>query len=81
MSGYFLRAQNDFSISPQRRLSNILNARQRVKCAKFLLKNKQFLFLKLGQGIQVFEETQKSNQDVIGDVYCPICPMEKCVLL
>ena len=28
-------------------------------------------FLSLGQGVYVFEETPKSVQDVIGDVYCP----------
>ena len=28
-------------------------------------------FLSLGQGVYVFEESPKSAQDVIGDVYCP----------
>ena len=28
-------------------------------------------FLSLGQGVYTFEENPKSNQDVIGDVYCP----------
>ena len=28
-------------------------------------------FLSLGQGVYIFEETPKSVQDVIGDVYCP----------
>ena len=28
-------------------------------------------FLSLGQGIYIFEENQKSFQDVIGDEYCP----------
>ena len=28
-------------------------------------------FLSLGQGVYIFEENPKSNQDVIGDVYCP----------
>ena len=28
-------------------------------------------FLSLGQGVYIFEETPKSIQDVIGDVYCP----------
>ena len=27
--------------------------------------------LSLGQGVYIFEENQKSVQDVIGDVYCP----------
>ena len=29
-------------------------------------------FLSLGQGVYIFEENPKSNQDVIGDVYCPV---------
>ena len=29
--------------------------------------------MKCDQGVQVFEETQKSIQDIIGDVYCPTC--------
>ena len=28
-------------------------------------------FLSLGQGVYIFEETPKSIQEVIGDVYCP----------
>ena len=28
-------------------------------------------FLSLGQGVYIFEERPKSNQEVIGDVYCP----------
>ena len=28
-------------------------------------------FLSLGQGVYIFEESPKSVQDVIGDVYCP----------
>ena len=28
-------------------------------------------FLSLGQGVYIFQETPKSIQDVIGDVYCP----------
>ena len=28
-------------------------------------------FLSLGQGVHIFEESPKSVQDVIGDVYCP----------
>ena len=28
-------------------------------------------FLSLGQGVYIFEESPKSFQDVIGDVYCP----------
>ena len=28
-------------------------------------------FLLLGQGVYVFEESPKANEDVIGDVYCP----------
>ena len=39
------------------------------------------IFLKFRQGIIVFEETQKSTQDVIEDVLCLTCPKEKCVYL
>ena len=28
-------------------------------------------FLSPGQGVYIFEESPKTNQDVIGDVYCP----------
>ena len=28
-------------------------------------------FLSLGQEVYIFEESAKSTQDVIGDVYCP----------
>ena len=41
-------------------------------------------FLSLGQGVYVFEESPKSVQDVIGDVYCPgkYCSnREKCASL
>ena len=38
-------------------------------------------FLKCDQTIYMFEETRKSIQDAIGDVYCPTCPNEKCVYL
>ena len=31
----------------------------------------KFFFLSLGQGVYIFEESPKSIQDVIGDVYCP----------
>ena len=30
-----------------------------------------FFFLSLGQGVYNFEESPKSVQDIIGDVYCP----------
>ena len=38
-------------------------------------------FLEFGQEIFIFEETKKPFQDVIGDMYCPTCPNEKCVYL
>ena len=50
---------------------NARNARLCVKCSIFLLKFKKKLFLSLGQGVYNFEETPKSIQDIIGDVYCP----------
>ena len=51
----------------------IINARDARLCAKFtifLLDIKQILFL-FGQGVYIFEESPKSIQDVIGDVYWP----------
>ena len=30
-----------------------------------------FFFLSIGQGVYIFEDSPKSVQDVIGDVYCP----------
>ena len=38
-------------------------------------------FLTLGQGVYIFKERSKSVQEVIGDVYCPICRNEKCVYI
>ena len=38
------------------------------------------VFLSLGQGVYIFEESPKSIQDVFGDVYCPgryCCNREK----
>ena len=40
-------------------------------CAIFLLKIKHFPFLSFCQWVYIFEESPKSIQDVIGDVYCP----------
>ena len=56
---------------------NARNARLCVRCAIFLLKIKQFPFLlSLVQGVYIFEESRKSVQVVIGEVYCPrkYCP-------
>ena len=40
-------------------------------------------FLKCGHGIYVFEDTQYSIQDNIGDVFCPerYCSRQKCVYI
>ena len=32
---------------------------------------KEFLFLSPGQGVYIFEDNPKSNQDVIGCLFCP----------
>ena len=42
----------------------------RVRNIPFEDQRKTF-FLSLGQGVYIFEESPKSVQDVIGDVYCP----------
>ena len=50
---------------------NVRNARLCARCAKFLEKINHFFFLSFSQGAYIFEESPKSVQDVIGDVYCP----------
>ena len=50
---------------------NARNARLCARCAVILLKVKQIPFLSLGQGVYIFEESPKSIQYSIGDVYCP----------
>ena len=43
-----------------------------ARCAIFLLKIKKIPFsCRLAKGFKFFEESPKSVQDVIGDVYCP----------
>ena len=49
-------------------------------CNIFFDEQTKSFFLKFDQGINNFEETKKTIQVVIGDVYCPTCPNEKCVL-
>ena len=59
---------------------NVLIASPRVGCAIFTFKNKELRFLlTFCQGIFIVEGTWKSCQDVIGDLYCPTYPNEKCV--
>ena len=65
----FVCTKRLFSLSAEA-IINARNARLCVRCAIFLLKIKQIPFLSLGQGVYIFEETPKSYQDVIGDVYC-----------
>ena len=63
----------------------IINARLCVRCAIFLLKIKQIPFsCRLVKGFTFLQETLKSVQDVIGDVYCPgkyFSNIEKCASL
>ena len=78
---YFACTKRLFNLSRQT-IINVHSARPRVKCALFPLKNKQnAFFLQIRQANFIFEETQKSIQDVIGDVCCPKCPNEKCVYI
>ena len=75
---YLLRAQKDFPISWNKRLS-MSSLLVVVWVAQCSLQRKNNLFLlKFGQGIYISEETIKSIQDVIGDVFCPTCTKEKC---
>ena len=60
-----------FNISAKA-IINARNARLCVRCAIFLLEIKQIrFFLSPGQRVYNFEETPKSVQVFIGDVYCP----------
>ena len=77
---YFACTKRLFNLSREATF-NVLNARQRVRCAVFPLKNKEFLFREVWPRDFYFDETQKSYQDVIPDVCCPTCPNEKCVHL
>ena len=67
----FARTKRFFNLSA-RAIINVRSARLCVRCAIFLLKiKKKSFFLSLGPGVYIFEESPKSIQDVIGDVYCP----------
>ena len=70
-SAKFCLHKKDISISRQRRLS-FSAIRVCVPGAQYSFwGSKEFLFLFSGQGVYIFEESPKSIQDVIGDVYCP----------
>ena len=64
-------AQKDFSISWQKRFS--MSQCRSVGQVRSILFEDQWnsFFLSLGQEAYIFEESPKSVQDVIGDVYCP----------
>ena len=71
VGAYFACTKRLFNLSAEV-IINVRNAHLCVKCAIFLLKNKETpFFLSLGQGVYIFEERPKSVQEVIGDVYCP----------
>ena len=79
--GKSFRAQKDFSISQQERLS-MSSMRVFLPGAQYSLWwTKKSFFLKFCQRIYIFEETKKSIQGVIGDFYRPTCPNEKCAHL
>ena len=59
------------NLSAETIVNVVLNAHLRVKCAKFFLMDKQFCFSwRCDQWIYIFEYTQKTIQDVIGDISC-----------
>ena len=66
-----LSAQKDFSISRRSRYhcSQCASVYQ-VRNISFEHQNNSF-FLSFVQGVYIFEESPKSIQDVIGNVYCP----------
>ena len=79
--GIYFACTKDYSISPQKRLSRS-SMRVHVSGAQFSLwRTNNFVFLKFSQCLYLFEQTKKSIQDVIGDVYCPPYPNEKCIHL
>ena len=80
MFGYTLRARKVFSFSWQKRLS-VSSMLVHVSRAQYSFERTNLFFLRTGHGINFFEETQKSFQDVMGDVYWPTCPNEKCVYI
>ena len=67
----FACTKRHFNLSAET-VINIHKARLSGRFAIFFLTIKQNpFFLSLGQGVYIFEESPKSIQDVIGDVYCP----------
>ena len=63
--------KNDISISRQKQ-SSMSAMGVCVPGAQYSFwRAKQFLFLSFGQAVYIFEESSKSIQDVIEDVYCP----------
>ena len=64
-------AQKDFSISRQKRLSMSAMCVGVSGAQYFFEEQTNSFFLSHGQGVYIFEESPKSIQDVIGDVYCP----------
>ena len=64
-------AQRDFSIFRQKRLSMSAMRVCVPGAQKFFWRSNKFLFLSFGQGVYIFEESPKSIQYSIRDVYCP----------
>ena len=76
----FACTQRLFNLSAEA-IIPVRTAPLRASCTIFLLTNEQIrFFMKFDQGISSFG-AEKSLQDVIGDVYCPTYPDEKCVYL
>ena len=67
----FACAKRHFNLSADA-IFNVHNVRLCTRCAIKLLKVKRNSFIMpFGQGVYILEESLKSIQDVIGNVYCP----------
>ena len=69
-SGKLSRHKKLFNLSPKA-IIDVRNARLCARCIIFLLNIQKILFSSFGQGVHLFEESPKSIQGFIGDVYCP----------
>ena len=79
--GYFLRAEKNFPVFWEKRLSMSLRL-VFVSGAQFFFEEQtSSFFLKTCEGVQSFEETRKSIQGVIGGVCSPTSPIKNCFKL
>ena len=82
-SGNLACTKRLFNLSAEA-ITSVRNARVCARWAIFYFEDQaDSFFLSFGKGVYSFEESPKSIQDVIGDVYCPgkyCSSREKCEL-